>query len=279
MKHIPLFFVPVVAVIICVGVSGLAPVAAEAFTRPTIGFRQDLGVGSKSEDVRALQVFLNANGYVVSDKGVGSAGYESDYFGVKTQNALSMFQLRAVMSSNSSALLLELGRLSPVTRAYINSNGQLTRTEVRRRGKPSSSAPVSAPEVVVTPPSTFPQMRVSWALSTLDNGSIFDSYDEVANYNTISSSFPQRRFSIKIENIGEADLTMVGEGLSFISETGLSTSSSPVFPVAPSASTTFVVTRQLLCNQAAVATSTISTNDPSEPEFELVLESVYYACS
>jgi peptidoglycan hydrolase-like protein with peptidoglycan-binding domain len=44
------------------------------------------------EDVRALQVFLNANGFTVNTTGWGSPGRESIYFGTATENALKKFQ-------------------------------------------------------------------------------------------------------------------------------------------------------------------------------------------
>jgi hypothetical protein len=55
-------------------------------------FTRTLKVGSVGEDVRALQKILNAEGFVVSDTGVGSPGNETTYFGLKTKAALAKYQ-------------------------------------------------------------------------------------------------------------------------------------------------------------------------------------------
>ncbi|MDO8443021.1 MAG: peptidoglycan-binding protein [bacterium] len=52
----------------------------------------DLTVGSKGATVKALQMFLNANGYAVSASGAGSAGNETEYFGNATKAALAKLQ-------------------------------------------------------------------------------------------------------------------------------------------------------------------------------------------
>lgn len=54
---------------------------------------RDLEVGVMGEDVRSLQKFLNANGFVVASVGPGSAGNETDYFGEKTRSALARWQM------------------------------------------------------------------------------------------------------------------------------------------------------------------------------------------
>ncbi|MFA6187627.1 MAG: peptidoglycan-binding domain-containing protein, partial [Phycisphaerae bacterium] len=52
----------------------------------------DLTVGSKGASVKALQQFLNANGYAVSASGAGSVGNETEYFGNATKAALAKMQ-------------------------------------------------------------------------------------------------------------------------------------------------------------------------------------------
>lgn len=76
-------------------------------------FTKDLRLGTTGEDVRALQQFLNANGYVVSDSGVGSAGNETDYFGRLTQQALVKYQ-------KDKGINPSVGYFGPITRGLIN---------------------------------------------------------------------------------------------------------------------------------------------------------------
>ena len=55
-------------------------------------FTRILKLGSIGLDVKALQVFLNNNGFSVSLSGSGSKGNETQYFGPATKNALIKFQ-------------------------------------------------------------------------------------------------------------------------------------------------------------------------------------------
>ncbi len=55
-------------------------------------FTRNLGLGSNSSDVKYLQEFLNKNNFMVSDSGAGSVGKETNYFGIKTYNAVRKFQ-------------------------------------------------------------------------------------------------------------------------------------------------------------------------------------------
>ena len=60
--------------------------------KPQFEFLRNLSLGSTGEDVRELQKFLNAKGYIVAISGFGSPGNESDYFGPRTKAALIKFQ-------------------------------------------------------------------------------------------------------------------------------------------------------------------------------------------
>lgn len=60
---------------------------------PTYSFTRDLTVGSKGEDVRVLQQFLNSQGAHVSFSGPGSIGNETMYFGPATRSALARWQM------------------------------------------------------------------------------------------------------------------------------------------------------------------------------------------
>ncbi len=55
-------------------------------------FGRTLRTGSVGEDVRSLQVFLNAQGFPVAQTGRGFLGNETIFFGPKTQQALIAFQ-------------------------------------------------------------------------------------------------------------------------------------------------------------------------------------------
>lgn len=87
--------------------SGQAAVASYSFT-------QDLTLGSKGDDVKALQQFLNAKGYAVASTGVGSAGNETTYFGSLTKAALAKYQAAVGITPS-------VGYFGPKTRAYVAS--------------------------------------------------------------------------------------------------------------------------------------------------------------
>jgi len=55
-------------------------------------FTRSLRAGSIGEDVRQLQKFLNAQGFILAVRGSGAPGNETDYFGPMTYNALIKFQ-------------------------------------------------------------------------------------------------------------------------------------------------------------------------------------------
>ena len=75
-------------------------------------FTKDSTVGSKGDDVKALQQFLNSKGFKVADSGAGSLGNESTYFGKLTQAALAKFQ-------KSVGITPAAGYFGPKTRAKI----------------------------------------------------------------------------------------------------------------------------------------------------------------
>ena len=61
-------------------------------TSQTFVFKRTLKLGSSGADVKALQQFLNNHGFVISDKGVGSLGHETNLYGKLTAKAVSKFQ-------------------------------------------------------------------------------------------------------------------------------------------------------------------------------------------
>ena len=76
-------------------------------------FNRDLSVSMTGPDVKALQKFLNTNGFIIAKAGPGSLGKETATFGAATRGALINFQRSVGISAS--------GFLGPVTRDYINS--------------------------------------------------------------------------------------------------------------------------------------------------------------
>ncbi len=60
--------------------------------RPAFVFTRTLRPGSRGEDVRQLQHFLNKNGFMLVASGAGSPGQETSYFGPALTRALKRFQ-------------------------------------------------------------------------------------------------------------------------------------------------------------------------------------------
>jgi len=54
--------------------------------------RNNLKKGMTNNDVKSLQIYLNNHGYIISEIGPGSKGNETTYFGLKTKNAVILFQ-------------------------------------------------------------------------------------------------------------------------------------------------------------------------------------------
>lgn len=93
---------------------------------------RNLTVGMSGNDVKALQAFLNDNGYKIASTGPGSQGNEILYFGQKTASALAKFQ-----KANNLPMT---GYLGTMTRSFLYS--------IIGNSIPTSSAPVA----VATPP-------------------------------------------------------------------------------------------------------------------------------
>lgn len=74
----------------------------------------ELESGSTHEFVKTLQKYLNSNGYIVNEilGEVGSIGYETDYFGEKTKQALIKFQ-------KDKGITPAQGYFGPKTRAVM----------------------------------------------------------------------------------------------------------------------------------------------------------------
>lgn len=84
-----------------------------AATPPATGtFSRDLYLGLTGEDVRALQVYLNAHNCTVAASGAGSPGKETTYYGLLTQRALMKFQAK----NNITPVA---GYFGPKSRAFV----------------------------------------------------------------------------------------------------------------------------------------------------------------
>ncbi len=75
---------------------------------------RNLKQNTKGDDVKILQQFLNSQGFIISNKGQGSPGLESDFFGIQTKKALIKFQIKNNIKPYS-------GYFGPITKAFIKS--------------------------------------------------------------------------------------------------------------------------------------------------------------
>jgi hypothetical protein len=76
-------------------------------------FKNNLKTGNISNDVKELQKYLNANGFVIAKTGAGSPGKETTKFGALTRQALIKFQKAKKISP-------AVGYFGPVTREAVN---------------------------------------------------------------------------------------------------------------------------------------------------------------
>jgi len=92
--------------------SSLSSVATSSFPRPITS-------GTIGNDVVTLQKTLNALGYIVSITGAGSAGRESNYYGLKTQLAVQKFQCKEMKICKGTPITTGYGRFGNQTKAKI----------------------------------------------------------------------------------------------------------------------------------------------------------------
>ncbi|MFA6459049.1 MAG: LamG-like jellyroll fold domain-containing protein [Candidatus Paceibacterota bacterium] len=109
------YFGPITRSVIATDYMGLDDITSglPQISTATNFFGRDMFRGVSGVDVGLLQRYLNDHNFIVAQKGVGSPGYESDYFGPATQAALIKFQI----ANNISPAI---GYFGPKTRAIVN---------------------------------------------------------------------------------------------------------------------------------------------------------------
>src|SRR3989344_1612712 len=81
-------------------------------------FPREIRLGARGPDVFALQRFLNESAQTrVAERGVGSPGKETNYFGPATARAVAAFQK---LKSGEADFSSESGRVGPLTLAALN---------------------------------------------------------------------------------------------------------------------------------------------------------------
>lgn len=128
-----------------------AQLGAQGAGTTSYTFTKNLTLGTTDAEVKTLQQFLNANGYIVSTSGAGSVGSESTYFGTKTKAALIAFQ--------TAKGLTAIGFFGPLTRATIASMSTTTPVAALPAGCASAvgfSTTTGLSCATATPVTTFP---------------------------------------------------------------------------------------------------------------------------
>ena len=90
-----------------------SPVASSPIISSFVIFKHTLKEGVTGADVKALQKFLNAHGFVIAKMGAGSLGNETDYFGTGTRASLIKFQ-------KANGIKPASGFFGPATLKYVN---------------------------------------------------------------------------------------------------------------------------------------------------------------
>jgi lysophospholipase L1-like esterase len=85
-------------------------------------FNKNLMITNIDLDVMRLQKYLNKIGFTVSEAGAGSSGKETNYFGIKTREALKRLQeVYATEILTPLNLRSGTGIFGPLTRSFVNS--------------------------------------------------------------------------------------------------------------------------------------------------------------
>ncbi len=291
---------------------------ASSYVPPSSAFTRTLQAGSSGNDVKALQQFLNTNGFIVSQNGAGSPGNETYLFGGMTKSSLARFQdvnAAAILSPqgltkgsgvlglstrsfiNALMAVPSVSMLSATTSSFSDSNDGLppyVTINHRRFYKtdPGGSLPGymqttagwvkitsgvgdnntvvqsggDAPSAPVGPP----QIAVSYALGS---GGVFGDYTPINSGDTIPGFVSSGQISIRIVNTGEGPLSATMDPPLVMSE--LSSAErwdaiiQPGFPIAPGDSQD--TTLSASSYNSETSTLDIYTNDPTNPDFSIVI--------
>lgn len=99
------------------------PVSTTSITMNYVGgerISQVLRSGMRSSQVMTLQKLLNANGFMITASGPGSAGNETEFFGALTREAVKKFQCAKGIVCEGSEATTGYGRVGPRTRDALN---------------------------------------------------------------------------------------------------------------------------------------------------------------
>ena len=163
--------------------SATAPATAELYSALT----RNLTIGAVGEDVRVLQRFLNANGFIVASSGPGSSGNESTYFGAATTAALSRYQ-------SSVGISPAAGYFGPTTRSRVTSS-------TGSGGVTPSTVSTTNTIVIIPPGETTPASDTSLTIETASN-------EGQITWNTVSKTFSPHAPNFIIKNNGSTNVNI-----------------------------------------------------------------------
>lgn len=103
------------------GTSGTRPWGCAPKTSPSSKYAltKDLKFEDEDEEVKTVQIILNAIGFPVAADGVGSAGNETTYFGSLTRAAVQRFQCAKSIVCEGSESTTGYGQVGPRTRSLL----------------------------------------------------------------------------------------------------------------------------------------------------------------
>ena len=125
----------------------LLPASAFADTN-TLSFSQNHQLWDHGAEIKTLQQFLNAQGFLVARSGPGSPGDETTVFGLLTYNALLKYQAAHDLPAT--------GYFGPTTRGFMSESSAHSSSGGVLNGAQSSSQ--------ITSPATFPRSTVPTSL-------------------------------------------------------------------------------------------------------------------
>ncbi len=121
---------------------GTEPVINNVTGSANTNFSRNLTVGMEGEDVKALQQFLNRNGFTIANSGAGSPGNETTYYGEATASALARFQTKYASETLAPiGLTTASGYFGELTRAKVRAMSPAdTNTSTTPSGNPTLDA-------------------------------------------------------------------------------------------------------------------------------------------